>query len=101
MGHARLAFPDRLYSAFGTWVVDFGVIGVLSMVTVHALILQRIFRGGRRVQIATLLAYVFWSMVTILQVALANPALWALLALLWTRAGDDRAPEPDFPTTAR
>jgi hypothetical protein len=101
MGHARLAFPDRLYSAFGTWIVDFGVMGLLSMVALHALILRRIFREQRRVQLAILLAYVFWSMITILQVALANPALWALLAVLWARAGADQAPEQDFPTAAR
>ncbi len=71
----------NVFSAFGTWIVDFGLIGLLNFLIVQLLLIKNIV-FTRQYNKGLLLTYIIWLIMTIFPSALANPSLWFLLSLI-------------------
>lgn len=90
-GTTLLVYPSRTYSALGTWIVDFGLIGLVTALWFIGILLYRGLLAKAKTRLHVLWASFFLAQVFFVKVALANPALWFLAALIWVVT---KAPEP-------
>lgn len=78
-----LRFQRRPNSALGVWVIEFGVIGLVAALAFVMLLLRRAARTRPKMQLSTLWAALFLVQVLFIKLALANPSLWLLSAMIW------------------
>ena len=85
------SFSLRVPSALGTWIVEFGVLGLLAAVSFIVMLVRRCMRANRRQALPALWAALFLVQVLFLALPLANPSLWLLAALIWVTATPEGA----------
>ncbi len=73
-GVSKPKFGDRVYSAFGTWVVDFGIIGLLTYLLFLLLFLKKnVFKKKIDPILLTSIFYVLYT--TIFKISLSFPTI--------------------------
>ena len=87
----HLSFSRRVSSALGTWIIEFGVVGLLAAVSFIVMLVRRGMRADRRRALPVLWAVLFLVQVLIVMLPLANPSLWLLAALIWVTATPESA----------
>jgi hypothetical protein len=81
-----LRFSRRPSTALGLWVLEFGVLGLTGALFYVGLLLWRAVRAPADVQLPALWTALFLVQVLFIKLALANPSLWLLSALVWVSA---------------
>ncbi len=77
-GVSNPQFGDRVYSAFGTWIVDFGLIGLLFYLIFVILFIKNIFKNNYYSPlIFTSILYVLY--VTMIKVGLSTPTIFLVV----------------------
>jgi hypothetical protein len=87
-GVSNPRFGDRVYSAFGTWIVDFGILGLVAYALVLSAFLPRVLGFGRP-DYRGIACGLFVLYVTLAKVPLASPVLWLLLFAVYHLSGRD------------
>jgi hypothetical protein len=78
-------FGDRVYSAFGTWIVDFGIFGFSMYVLFVVLFIYNIFKNNHYHPIVmTSIFYVLY--VTMIKVGLSTPTIFLVVFSTYTMA---------------
>lgn len=85
-GDTRLVYPTRPYTAFGVWMIDFGIIGLIIFIIVHLITIKKIFKQRFKVNWKVLFIYTYWTMASLLKITLSDPSNWVLLSLIWIYA---------------
>lgn len=76
-------FGDRVYSAFGTWIVDFGIFGFTMYVLFVILFIYNIFKNNHYNPIVmTSIFYVLY--VTMIKVGLSTPTIFLVVFSTYT-----------------
>ena len=78
--------PRRVSSALGTWIVEFGVLGLLAAVSFIVMLVRRCVRADQARLLPVLWAALFLVQILFVLLPLANPSLWLLAALIWVTA---------------
>ncbi len=77
-GVSNPQFGDRVYSAFGTWIVDFGLVGLSLYLFFVIIFIKNIFRNNYYSPIAfTSILYVLY--VTMIKVGLSTPTIFLVV----------------------
>jgi hypothetical protein len=79
-------YSRRVSSSLGTWIIEFGVVGLLAAVSFIVMLIRRGVRADRTRSQPVLWAILFFVQVLFLAVPLANPSLWLLAGLIWVTA---------------
>ena len=86
-----LSYSPRVSSALGTWIVEFGVLGLLAAVSFSVMLVRRGVRADRTRALHVLWAALFLVQVLFVMSPLANPSLWLIAALIWVTATPEGA----------
>ncbi len=86
-----LWFSRRVPSALGTWIVEFGVLGLLAAVSFIVMLVRRGVRADRTRTLPVLWAALFLVQGLFVLLPLANPSLWLLTALICVTATPEGA----------
>jgi hypothetical protein len=73
---------DRVYSAFGTWIVDFGVVGFACYLLVIFNTFFRLFKLSLLNE-KTIICLLFFLYISLFKVALVNPVIYLLLFYIY------------------
>lgn len=83
MSHTNLAFPLRLYSAFGNWIVDFGVIGLLCFIIFTSIVFLRIINNSGDYLVKYLVSFFYLIQASLIYVPLSNPTIHVMMAFIF------------------
>lgn len=82
-GVSNPQFGDRVYSAFGTWIVDFGIIGLVMYLVFVLLFIRNVFKNNSFNPIVfTSILYVLY--VTLIKVGLSTPTIFLVVFSTYT-----------------
>jgi hypothetical protein len=80
-----IAYGERVYSALGTWVVNFGLIGLIATIS----LIFKMYSPFRKIiepkNFSIIFAIIFLSIILFLKIPLANPTIWLLYVLIQFR----------------
>lgn len=79
-GVAKPVYPPSTYSAFGTWIVDFGIVGLLCYMIVLAMFGYKVLLS--RNKMITLTVFVHFLYISILKIPLSNPTVFLVFCCI-------------------
>ncbi|MCF8430203.1 MAG: hypothetical protein K9G64_08735 [Bacteroidia bacterium] len=81
-GNIRSVFFDRVFSAFGLVIIDFGIIGLLAIIMYFRVLFQTII--NKKINILMFLIALFYFLISVfIKIPLANPTLWVIPTLIY------------------
>ena len=81
-GNIRSVFFDRVFSAFGLVIIDFGIIGLLAIIMYFRILFQKII--NKKINILMFLIALFYFLISVfIKIPLANPTLWVIPTLIY------------------
>ncbi len=83
LNHNNLAFPLRLYSAMGNWIVDFGILGIASFLIFIIIMLNRIIKNSEQLRSRYLFCFFYLIQSCVMFIPLANPTIHTLSAFIF------------------
>lgn len=81
-GNETIYMSNRIYSALGTWIVNFGILGLIIACIVLFQLWNRCIHTSPNVKFKAIWTAGFITIILFLKIPLANPSIWGLLAIL-------------------
>ena len=86
-GNTEMVFFDFVYSAFGTVIIDFGILGAFIVFCFYILIFFQVNIANKSAERFSLnFGLIFLLFMSFIKIPLANPTLWFLAALIVFKA---------------
>ncbi len=79
-GVSNTVYPAQTYSAFGTWIVDFGIIGLISYLILIFILVDKFLKHSKRPVFLMVMIYLLY--ISIVKAPLSNPSIFLLFCLL-------------------
>jgi hypothetical protein len=103
-GTRQLIWPQRPYTALGTWIIDFGLLGLAAAIVVLVPLFVSALSAPRELQMPLLWACFFLAQNFFVELPLVNPSLWLVAAMVLAAARGgvhaDRRPHTTIETPA-